>query len=74
MFVVSSNKPEHVVRSLTPRVRLFCQMVIMLQLNSRLTHCTLREPHYINDNNNLSKVTIPSSDPLSDFAYLIPRL
>ena len=28
------NKPEHVFRSLTPRVRLFCQMVIMLQLHN----------------------------------------
>ena len=31
MFVVSPNKPEHVFRILTPRVYLFCQMVIMLQ-------------------------------------------
>ena len=34
MFVVSPNKPEHVFRSLTPRVRLFCQMAIMLQLHN----------------------------------------
>ena len=34
MFVISPNKPEHVFRSLTPRVHLFCQMVIMLQLHN----------------------------------------
>ena len=73
MFVVSSNKPEHVFRSITPRVRLFCQMVATTT-QCRLPHCTLRKPHDIIDNNTLSKVTIPSGDPLSDFAYLIPRL
>ena len=34
MFIVSPNNPDNVYRSLTPRVRLFCQMVIMLQLHS----------------------------------------
>ena len=34
MFVVSPYKPEHVFRSLTPWMRLFCQMVIMLQLHN----------------------------------------
>ena len=34
MFVVSPNKPENVSRSLTPRVRLFSQMVIMLKLHN----------------------------------------
>ena len=34
MFVVSPNKPIHVFRSQTPRVSLFCQMVIMLHLHN----------------------------------------
>ena len=34
MLVVSPNKPEHVFKRLTPRVHLFCQMVIMLQLHN----------------------------------------
>ena len=72
-FVVLNK--THVFTSLTLKVRLFCQMLIMLQIhNADLSHCTLRKQHDINENNTLSKVTIPSSDPLSDFAYLIPRL
>ena len=33
MFVNSPNKPEYVLRSLTPMVR-FCQMIILLQLHN----------------------------------------
>ena len=57
MFVVSPNKPQHVLRSLALRVRFLPDGHYATTIQCRQTQCALGKPHGLNDKNTLSKST-----------------